>query len=39
MDHVLGGWLVARALKREGVEIVFTLSGGHIAPIYDGCVR
>jgi acetolactate synthase-1/2/3 large subunit len=38
-EHVLGGWLVARALKREGVEVVFTLSGGHIAPIYDGCVR
>lgn len=34
-----GGWLVARALKREGVEVVFTLSGGHIAGIYDGCVR
>ncbi len=38
-EHVLGGWLIARALKREGVEVVFTLSGGHIAPIYDGCVR
>jgi acetolactate synthase-1/2/3 large subunit len=34
-----GGWLVARILKREGVEVVFTLSGGHIAAIYDGCVR
>jgi acetolactate synthase-1/2/3 large subunit len=39
MEHVLGGWLIARALKREGVEVVFTLSGGHIAAIYDGCVR
>ncbi|HEY7123091.1 MAG TPA: acetolactate synthase [Ktedonobacterales bacterium] len=38
-DIVLGGWLVARALKREGIEVVFTLSGGHIAPIYDGCLR
>ena len=38
-DIVLGGWLIARALKREGVEVVFTLSGGHIAPIYDGCLR
>nr|BBH89952.1 hypothetical protein KTC_47030 [Thermosporothrix sp. COM3] len=34
-----GGWIVAKALKREGVEVVFTLSGGHIAAIYDGCVR
>src|SRR5579885_3529126 len=39
MEHVLGGWLIARALKREGVEVVFRSSGGHIAPIYDGCVR
>src|SRR6266487_889745 len=34
-----GGWLVAKILKREGVEVVFTLSGGHIAAIYDGCKR
>ena len=34
-----GGLLVAEMLKREGVEVVFTLSGGHIASIYDGCVR
>src|SRR5579859_7204514 len=37
MSH--GGMLVAKILKREGVEVVFTLSGGHIASIYDGCVR
>lgn len=37
MSH--GGWEVARILKREGVEVVFTLSGGHIAAIYDGCLR
>jgi acetolactate synthase I/II/III large subunit len=36
---VHGGMLVAQALKQEGVEVVFTLSGGHIAAIYDGCVR
>src|SRR5438067_10050802 len=34
-----GGMAVARILKREGVEVVFTLSGGHIAAIYDGCLR
>lgn len=39
MGMIHGGWLVARALKREGVEVVFTLSGGHIAAIYDGCLR
>lgn len=32
-----GGQLVAKALKAAGVECVFTLSGGHIMPIYDGC--
>src|SRR5688572_25581132 len=33
-----GGHLLAAALKNEGVPNLFTLSGGHIAPIYDGCV-
>ncbi len=36
---VHGGVLVAHVLKQEGVDTVFTLSGGHIAAIYDGCVR
>src|SRR5262245_32221403 len=35
---VTGGHLVARALKAEGVEAVFTLCGGHIIDIYDGCI-
>ncbi len=39
MGYIHGGWLVAKTLKKEGVEVVFTLSGGHIAAIYDGCVR
>jgi len=39
MGMIHGGWLVAKILKREGVEVVFTLSGGHIAAIYDGCMR
>ncbi|WP_376795356.1 acetolactate synthase [Thermogemmatispora sp.] len=39
MSITHGGWLVAKVLKREGVEVVFTLSGGHIAAIYDGCLR
>lgn len=33
-----GGRLVARAIKAEGIEHVFTLSGGHIQHIYDGCL-
>jgi len=32
------GKLIARALKKAGVDCVFTLSGGHIMPIYDGCL-
>ncbi|MCC6642894.1 MAG: acetolactate synthase [Deltaproteobacteria bacterium] len=35
---VHGGKLAARALKKAGVECVFTLSGGHIMPLYDGCI-
>jgi hypothetical protein len=30
--------LVARTLKQAGVGHVFTLCGGHILPIYDGCL-
>jgi len=30
---------MARALKAEGVEALFTLTGGHILPILDGCVQ
>jgi thiamine pyrophosphate-dependent acetolactate synthase large subunit-like protein len=39
MGMIHGGWIVAKILKREGVQVVFTLSGGHIAAIYDGCRR
>src|SRR2546421_2417286 len=39
MGMIHGGWIAARMLKREGVEVVFTLSCGHIAAIYDGCMR
>ncbi len=38
MAQVHGGRLVAQALKRHGVEVVFTLCGGHIQAIYDGCI-
>src|SRR6516164_7287210 len=39
MPVSIGGHLVARALAKAGVRCVFTLCGGHIAPIYDGCLR
>jgi acetolactate synthase I/II/III large subunit len=35
--EVHGGRLVARALKARGVSKLFTLSGGHLFSIYDGC--
>jgi acetolactate synthase-1/2/3 large subunit len=35
---VHGGKLAARALKDAGVECIFTLSGGHVMAIYDGCL-
>jgi len=38
MDKIHGGQLLARALKAEGVDTIFTLTGGHIVPILDGCV-
>ena len=38
MSDVTGGQLVARVLKQAGVRHVFTLCGGHILPIYDGCL-
>jgi acetolactate synthase-1/2/3 large subunit len=35
MEH--GGRIVAKALKSRGVSHLFTLSGGHLFSIYDGC--
>ncbi len=34
-----GGELAVGVLTRFGVEEVFTLSGGHVFPVYDACVR
>jgi acetolactate synthase I/II/III large subunit len=34
---VHGGRIVAEALKSRGVSHLFTLSGGHLFSIYDGC--
>jgi acetolactate synthase-1/2/3 large subunit len=35
MNH--GGRVVAKVLKSRGVSHLFTLSGGHLFSIYDGC--
>jgi thiamine pyrophosphate-dependent acetolactate synthase large subunit-like protein len=34
-----GGKLAAEVLRRHDVDTVFTLSGGHLFPFYDGCVQ
>ena len=38
MAQVHGGRLVAQGLKKHGITHVFTLCGGHIQAIYDGCL-
>lgn len=38
MALVDGGDLVARAIKQEGVDTIFTLCGGHVQAIYDSCI-
>jgi acetolactate synthase I/II/III large subunit len=34
-----GGQIIAKALKRENVEYLFTLCGGTIESIYEGCLN
>jgi acetolactate synthase-1/2/3 large subunit len=36
-ERFQGGHLAARAVKAEGVDTIFTLSGGHVMPVYEGC--
>jgi acetolactate synthase I/II/III large subunit len=38
VNELSGGHLVARGLKNEGIDAIFTLCGGHIIDIYDGCI-
>jgi acetolactate synthase I/II/III large subunit len=33
------GGAAAETLRAHGVELLFTLSGGHLFPLYDGCVK
>jgi acetolactate synthase-1/2/3 large subunit len=35
---ITGGHLVAKALRAEGIDTIFTLCGGHNIDIYDGCL-
>lgn len=37
-EHLHGGRLIAQQMAAEGVDVLFTLTGGHISAIYDGCV-
>ena len=39
MTYAHGGELVARSLAAQGVSTIYTLCGGHVAPIYDGCLN
>jgi acetolactate synthase-1/2/3 large subunit len=39
MAKIHGGRAVARALRAEGVDTVFMLTGGHVLPVIDGCVE
>jgi len=36
---ITGGELVAKALKAEGIDVIYTLCGGHIIDIYNGCLN
>jgi acetolactate synthase I/II/III large subunit len=36
-EALVGGRLIARRLKAHGVTKLFTLSGGHLFSIFDGC--
>ena len=38
MGFIQGGHIVAKAIRAEGIDCVFTLCGGHVQMIYDGCV-
>ena len=33
------GFAAAETLRAHDVDTLFTLSGGHLFPLYDGCVK
>lgn len=38
-ESLHGGQLIAKELANHDIDAVFTLTGGHISAIYDGCLR
>lgn len=34
-----GGEIIAQVLKQQGIDVIYTLCGGHVALIYDGCLN
>lgn len=38
MPYRMGAHSLAKAFRREGVDCIFTLCGGHIMPIYEACL-
>ena len=39
MAEIDGGKLIVDALVREGVNFIFSLSGGHLNPVYKAAVE
>jgi acetolactate synthase I/II/III large subunit len=37
-ETISGGQIVAKMLKQEGIGHIFTISGGHVVDIYNGCI-
>ena len=38
VTEISAGQIVAKMLKQEGIRHIFTISGGHIVDIYNGCI-
>lgn len=39
MAQIHGGELVVRQLQKEGIDVIFALSGGHTAHVFEACDR
>src|ERR1700686_1386693 len=37
-EMISSGQIVAKMLKQDGIRHIFTISGGHIVDIYNGCI-
>jgi acetolactate synthase-1/2/3 large subunit len=38
MGKIHGGQMIVKALQKEGANHIFSISGGHLAPIYDALI-